>query len=374
MAVEVREVTSLSDLRKFVRFPFSLYRDNDYWIPPLNRGQMDTLRRDRNPAFEHSDAVYYMAWRDGRPVGRAAGIINRRYIEIWDHNSGRFNWLDFIDDDEVSGALLAAVEEWASDQGVEYLTGPTGFSTFESQGMLVHGFDELPTFAANYNHPYYPEHMTRHGYEKDVDYVEYEVRAPTEIHEKAQRVYDITVKRNKLKFLEAKTRKDLRPYAHEIFDVVNEAYSPLHGFVPLTEKQVDLFVKQYFSVIDPEYTTVVLDRDDRVIGFQISTPSLSRAFQKANGRLFPLGWWHLRRALKTDPERADILLVGIRPKYQGKGVNALFMTDMTKLCIRKGIVYAESNAELEENVKVQSFWRYYDARQHKRRRVFTKAL
>ncbi len=374
MALELREVTGLSDLRRFVRFPFSLYRDSEYWIPPLNRAQMDTLRRDRNPSFEHCEAVYYMAWRDGQPVGRIAGIINRRYIELWDHNVGRFNWFDFIDDEEVSRALLGAVEEWASDRGVEGLTGPTGFSTFESQGMLIHGFNELPTFAANYNHPYYPEHMERHGYTKDVDYIEYEVTAPTEIPEKAQRIYDITVKRNKLTILKATSRRELLPYAQQVFEVVNEAYAPLHGFVPLTEKQVELFTRQYFSFIDPEYCTVVLDQNDRVVGFQISIPSLSRAFQKARGRLIPCGWWHLRRAMTGVPERVDILLVGVRPEYQGKGVNALFMTDMTNLSIEKGIRYAESNAELEENVKVQTFWRYYDARQHKRRRVYIKAL
>ncbi len=374
MAVELREVLSPADLRTFVRFPFSLYRDNDYWIPPLIRSQLDTLRRDRNPAFEHCDAVYYLAYSGGRPVGRIAGIINHRFIEIWDRNFGRFNWFDFIDDVEVSGTLLGAVEEWARSRGIEGLHGPMGFSTFEAQGVLIHGFDELPTFASVYNHPYYPEHLEKHGYSKDVDYVEYEVKIPNEIPEKAQRINDITVKRNKLKFLEAKSRNDLAAYAHQVFDVINAAYSPLFGFVPLTPEQVEHLTKQNFSFLDPQYTTVVLDQSNRVVGFQISVPSLSRAFQKARGRLFPFGWWHLRRAMVQTPERIDILLVGILPEYQNKGVNALFMTDMTKYCYEKGIRYAESNAELEENIKVQNFWRYYDARQHKRRRIYQKAL
>jgi GNAT superfamily N-acetyltransferase len=373
MAIELREAKSLGDIRKFVRFPFKLYRGNEYWIPPLIKGEVDNLRADRNPAFEHCDARYVLAWRDGEIVGRIAGIINHRFIEKWDRKLARFCWLEFIDDLEVSGALLADIESWARSKGMEGITGPIGFTTFEQLGILIYGFDELPTFSSTYNYPYYPDHLEHHGYAKDVDYVEYEVAAPREVPEKAGRISEITRKRLKLNMLRAESRKDLLPYASQVFDVINAAYDPLFGFVPLTDKQIVHFVKKYFSFILPEYTTVVLDSEDRVVGFQISMPSLSRAFQKARGRLYPFGFRHLLKAMK-DPDRIDILLVGIVPEYQGKGVNALFMTEMSKTCIEKGIKWAESNSELEENLKVQNFWRYFDARHHKRKRVFMKAL
>ena len=248
-----------------------------------------------------------------------------------------------------------------------------GFTTFEQLGILIHGFDEMPTFSSTYNYPYYPEHLEKHGYGKDVDYIEFEIASPEAIPEKAVRIGKIALKRLNLKVLRVKSKKELLPYARQVFDVINAAYEPLFGFVPLTEKQTDLFVKKYFSFVLPEFTTIVLDKDDRVVGFQISMPSLSRAFQKARGRLFPFGFWHLMRALKK-PDRVDVLLVGILPEYQGKGVNALFMIDMTNTCLEKGIQWAESNSELEENIKVQSFWKYFDSRQHKRKRVFKKAF
>ncbi|MFC1629137.1 hypothetical protein ACFL3H_08505 [Gemmatimonadota bacterium] len=373
MSIELREAKSLKDIRTFVRFPFKLYRGNEYWIPPLIKGDVENLRSDRNPAFDHCEARYVLAYRDGELVGRIAGIINHRFIEKWEKEYARFCWLDFIDDREVSRALLKDIEDWARSKGMEGITGPIGFTTFEQLGILVHGFDELPTFSSTYNYPYYPEHLEAHGYGKDVDYVEYEVTSPGEIPEKVARISDITLKRLKLKILKVKSKKELLPYGLQVFDVINTAYEPLFGFVPLTEKQTAHFVKKYFSFIVPEYTTVVLNQEDQVVGFQISMPSLSVAFQKARGRLYPFGFRHMLRALKN-PDRIDILLVGIRPEYQGKGVNALFMTEMTATCLERGIVWAESNAELEENIKVQNFWRYFDARNHKRKRVFQKAF
>ncbi len=373
MSVELREAISVQDLKKFVLFPFSLYRNNDYWIPPLIKNEIENLRPDRNPAFDHCEAKYLLAYRDGKIVGRIAGIINRRFIDKWQKNYARFCWFDCIDDEEVSGTLFREVEQWAQSKGMEGIHGPMGFTTFEQLGILIKGFDELPTFSSTFNYEYYPEHMEKLGYTKDVDYVEYEVSSPGSVPDKAVRISEITLKRYKLKLLKVKSTKELLPYARQVFEVINASYSPLFGFVPLTDKQTDLFVKKYFSFILPEYTTAVLDKDGRVVGFQISMPSLSRAFQKAKGRLFPFGFIHFARALRK-PERIDILLVGILPEYQGKGVNALFMTDMTKTCLEKGIKFAESNSELEENVKVQNFWRYFDARQHKRKRIYQKSF
>ncbi len=373
MTVEIREAQSLKDLKIFVRFPFSLYKNNEYWIPPLIKEEIHTLRSDKNPSFDHCEAVYYLAYKNNKIAGRIAGIINRRFIEIWKKKYARFCWLDFIDDEEVSAALLKKVELWAQSKGMEDLIGPMGFTTFEHQGILIEGFDELPTFLSAYNYDYYPKHMEKLNYSKEVDYVEYKVKTPDAVPEKAVRVNKIIKKRMKVKLLKSTSKKELLHYATQVFDVINASYSPLFGFVPLTEKQVDLLAKKFVTFIRPDYVSIVLGENGKVIGFQISSPSLSRAFQKANGRLFPFGFIPILKAYKK-PECIDIILVGVHPDYQNKGINAIFMTDLTETCLKKGILTAESNAEMEENEKVQNFWRYYDARQHKRKRVFIKHL
>ena len=239
--------------------------------------------------------------------------------------------------------------------------------------MLVEGFDELPTFLSTYNYDYYSKHMEKLEYLKEADYLEFEVKTPDAVPEKALRINKIIKKRMKVNLFKSTSKKVLLPYAAQIFDVINEAYSPLFGFVPLTEKQVDLLIKKFTSFIQPDYISIVLGENGKVIGFQISSPSLSRAFQKAKGRLFPFGFIPILKAYKK-PEGIDIILVGVHPDYQNKGINAIIMTDLTETCIKKGILTAESNAELEENDKVQNFWRYYDARQHKRKRVYIKHL
>ncbi len=373
MTVEIREAQSLKDLKKFVRFPFSLYKNHEYWIPPLIKEDLHTLRSDKNPSFDHCEAVYYLAYKNGKIAGRIAGIINRRFIELWKKKCARFCWLDFIDDEEVSEALLKKVELWAQSKGMEDLIGPMGFTTFEHQGMLIEGFDELPTFLSTYNYDYYQKHMEELEYKKEIDYVEYEVKTPDSVPEKAIQINSIIKKRMKVKLLKATSMKEILPYATQVFDVINASYQPLFGFVPLTKKQVDLLVKKFVSFVRPEYISIVIGEDDKVIGFQISSPSLSRAFQKAKGRLFPFGFMSILKAYKK-PKCIDIILVGVHPDYQNKGINAIFMTDLTETCIEKGIRVAESNAEMEENVSVQNFWRYYDARQHKRKRIYIKHL
>lgn len=371
MTVEIREIQSPKDLKKFVLFPFSLYKNNDYWVPPLIKEELHTLRSDKNPSFDHCEAVYYLAYKNGKIAGRVAGIINRSFIEIWKKKYARFCWLDFIDDEGVSAALLNKVELWAQSKGMEDLIGPMGFTTFEHQGMLIEGFHELPTFLSTYNYNYYQKHIEKLNYNKEVDYVEYEVKSPDSVPEKAVRLNTVIKKRMKVRLIKSNSIKEILPYAKQVFDVINAAYQPLFGFVPLTEKQVDLLVKKFVSFVRPEYISIVVGEDDKVIGFQISSPSLSRAFQKARGRLFPFGFIPFLKAYKK-PDCVDIILVGVHPDYQNKGINAIFMTDLTETCLKKGIRIAESNAELEENVSVQNFWRYYDARQHKRKRVYIK--
>lgn len=371
MSVEIREVTTRRDLKRFIHFPFSLYRGHPNWVPPLLLDEFHTLRRDKNPAFEYCEARYWLAYKDGKPAGRIAGIINRRYIEKWGNTYARFGWADFIDDAEVVESLFGAVEQWARERGMRGIHGPLGFTDMDHEGMLVEGFNELGTLAAIYNHPYYPRRLEAIGYAKDVDWVEFEVKVPAALPEKAERVEKIVMKKLGVRVLPAKTARQMLPYARDMFHVLNAAFAPIYAFVPLNEKQIDLYVKQYFSFIRPEFTKIVLDRNDKVAAFVIGMPSLSRALQKARGRLFPFGFIHILLAMRK-PKYIDLYLGAVRPDLQGTGTDALLMTELNRSVIAAGIVSVETNIELEDNVAVQNHWKYYDARQHKRRRCYIK--
>lgn len=373
MAIEIREIVSRKGLKQFILFPFSLYKDDPRWVPPLIRGEYNTLDRKTNPAYEHCDALFLMAYKDGVPAGRIAGIINHRYIEQWNKRDARFCWFDVSNDLEVTRALFQGVERWASERGMERIVGPMGFTTFERQGMLVSGFDEKPTFSGCYNFPYYPEQLKVLGFMEETKYVEYELTVPEKVPDKILRIKKLVQERYGLHIPEANSTRDLLPYADEVFRVINAAYKPLYGFTELTEKQVRYFVKKYFSYIRPEYVSIVLDREDRVLGFQISLPSLSDALRKARGRLFPWGWLYLKRALENS-RRIDTLLTGVLPEYQSKGINAVFMTHLTQAAINGGMQHAESNGELAENIKVQNTWRYFERRQHRSSRLFARDL
>jgi len=373
MSIVIKEVKNRKELKQFVCFPFKLYQDSKYWIPPLIKGEMETLSAKTNPAFEQCDTKFLLAIKDGKIAGRIAGIISHRYIEHWGKKDARFSWFDVIEDTEVSKQLFGSIEEWAMSKGMQRVVGPMGFTTFERQGILVKGYEELPTFAGVHNYPYYSEHLELLGYGKEIEYVEYELIVPKVVPEKIIKISDLVTERYGLRLLKARTTKELLPYADPVFRVINAAYKPLYGFTALTEKQIAYFVKKYFSFIKPDYASAVLDKNDTVLGFQISMPSLSRALQIAKGRLFPFGWYHLMKAIRK-PERLDTLLTGVVPEYQSKGINAVFMSDLTAAAIKSGIKYAESNNELEENFKVQNTWRYFESRQHRRSRIYAKSL
>jgi GNAT superfamily N-acetyltransferase len=373
MDVSVREVVSRRDLKRFVMFPFSLYRGNRCWVPPLIHDEMQTLRSDKNPAFEFCEATYWLAYRGDEVVGRIAGIINRRYIELWGKRDVRFGWIDFIDDDEVSAALLGTVERWAREQGMERLHGPFGFTDLDREGMLIEGFDELGTFATIYNHPYYPGHLERHGYGKEVDWVEFEVIWKADYLARLDRLTEVVSRRYDLRVLEAKRAKDLLPYAREVFTLLNSAYRDLHAFVPLSDAQIDFYIEQFFGFVVPDFVPIVLDGDGRVAAFGIALPSLSLALQRTLGRRFPFGFITLLRALRSATV-LDLYLIAVRPDLQGKGANALIMSAVAHAAGKHGIVKAETNIELESNTRVQSQWKQMEHRQHKRRRSFTKHL
>jgi GNAT superfamily N-acetyltransferase len=373
MGFDVSPVTTPRGLRQFISFGYDLYRNNKYWVPPLRRDELHSLRKDKNPAFDFCDATYWLARKEGKIVGRIAGIINKRYNEKWKEKAARFGWFDFVDDEEVSEKLLRSVERWASDQGMEYVHGPLGFTDMDGEGMLVEGFEEVSTLGALYNYPYYRRHIERLGYAKDTDWIEYEVSAHGQIPEKVARMAEIALKRNNLKTLKVKKARELRPYAKGIFHVLNEAYKDLYGFVELSEKQIDMYVNQYFGFILPDYVPVVLNAQNEVVAFGIAMPSLSKALQRCKGRLFPFGFIHVLRALKGN-RRADLYLTAVRPDMQNKGVNAILIHEVNKVFNRNKIEWVETNRELEENTKVQAQWKFYDARQHKRRRCYKKQL
>jgi GNAT superfamily N-acetyltransferase len=371
--LQVSEITTLNELKSFIHFPFELYKGNPYWVPTIQFDELNTLRRDKNPAFDHCEARYWLAYRGGKIVGRVAAILNRRHFEKWGQRYLRFGWIDFIDDPKVSEALMMRVETWANETGMTAVHGPLGFSDLDREGMLVEGFNELSTLATLYNHPYYPQHMEKLGYAKDADWMEYEFSVPPEPNETIARIADISLRRNKLKILELHHKKELLPYAKRLFGLLEDEYKHLYGTVPLTEKQIESYINQYFGFVTPDFVPIVMDQNDRMVAFGIVMPSLSLALQKSKGQLFPFGFVHLLKALKKN-DRADLYLVAVRSDYQGKGVNAILMNKMHGVFNKLGIKKVESNPELETNQNVQGQWKHYEKRQHKRRRVYIKHL
>jgi GNAT superfamily N-acetyltransferase len=369
----IKEVKSNKDLKKFVMFPYTLYKDNKYWIPQLIRDEMKLFQKDKNPAFEFCYAKLWLAYKDEQIVGRIAGIINHRYIKKWKNKYARFGWLDFIDDVEVSKALFETVENWAKENGMEAVQGPLGFTDLDPEGMLIEGFEELGTIATIYNFPYYHVHIIKLGYEKDIDWIEYEIKVPDKVPEKIERIAKIVQKRNKLNILRASKIKEIKPYCMDMFQVLNTAYEGLYGFVKLSEKQIESYIKQYISFANPEFISIILDENNKVAAFGLTFPSLSKSFQKARGKLFPFGFIHILKALKKN-NLIDLYLVAVRPDLQGKGVNALLFNELIKIYTNNKFEKAESNPELETNAKVQAQWKFFDRRQHKRRRCFIKYL
>lgn len=374
MAVEIRMVDSLSDLKRFVNFPVTLYGNEPNWVPALYSDDLNTLRKDRNPAFEFCEAEYWTAWKDGRMVGRIAGIINHRYIEKWGNRYARFGWIDFIDDREVSAALIATVENWARAKGMEGVHGPMGFTDLDREGMLVEGFQEKATLATIYNYPYYPEHLEALGYVKDVDWIEFQISLPTSIPEKVKCVTEILAKRSGVRLYEWKNSREIvRKFGRQLFELIDVAYADLYGTTPLSERQVASYIKQYLGFVDPRFTKILVDQENRLVGFGITMPSLSDALFKCKGRLFPLGWFYILQALKH-PRVLDMYLVAVRPEYRARGVIAFLMHSIQEAAMEAGIPLAETNPELEDNVEVQGIWKEYPKRQHKRRRVYLKRL
>ena len=376
MSVTVRAIPATKkELSLYVQFGIDLYKGNPYFVPPLIFDDVNTLLPEKNPAFDFSEAQSFMAYRDGKPAGRITAIINRMLNEKTGRKEARFGFVDFVDDPEVSGALFKAAEDWSRERGMDDIIGPMGFSDMDHEGMLVEGFDEMGTMATIYNYPYYPAHMERMGYRKDTDWIEFRITIPERLPEKMERIAEIVLNKYDLrikKFTSAKKIKE--QYGEALFKLINEAYAELYGYSPLTDKQISYYIDMYLGFLKLDYVSIVVDRDDNLIGVGISMPSMTKALQKSQGKLFPFGWWHMLKALKGHNDVVDLMLIAVRPEYQSKGVNSLFFYDLCNLFIRDGVKYAETNLELEENIHVQSQWEYFERRQHRRRRAYRKSL
>lgn len=380
-AIEIKKVESRRDLCKFIDFHNELYKGNPYHVPNLYFDEMNTFRKDKNAAFDFCEAEYFMAYRDGKAVGRVAAIINHSANKKWERESVRFGWIDFVDDIEVSKALLKAVEDYGKSKGMKEIVGPLGFTDMDPEGMLLYGYDQLGTQATAYNYPYYPEHMDRMGgWEKDNDYVEYKLYVPEEMPEKYATIAKMIQKRYNLQVKKLKRNEIYgeNGYGKKIFDVVNETFKDLYGYSKLTDRQIEQYVKMYLPMADLDLITIIEDwntPDHKVVGVGISIPSFARALQKCGGKLFPFGWWHILRALKFHKtEVVDLLLVGVLPEYRQKGANALLFYDLIPHYQRLGFKWGETHVEMETNMKVQGQWQYLNREIHKRRRCYKKDI
>jgi len=379
MSVEIKRVENRKQLDSFINFHYDLYERSPYDVPSLYSDELNTLSKDRNAAFEFCEAEYFLAYKDGRLAGRVAAIINHRANDRWAQSDVRFGWLDFIDDIEVSRALLDAVADYGRSKGMTAVVGPLGFTDMDPEGMLTWGFDKLGTMATIYNYEYYPRHIEQMGgWEKDNDYVEYFLPMPDAVPEKYTKLASMIEQRYNLR-VKKLNRKDVdNGYGRRLFEIINETYVDLYGFVSLTDKQIDQYVKMFLPAVNFYFFTVVVDanKDDKIVGIAITIPSLSKALQKCRrGRLFPFGWWHLLRAIKFGKtEGIDLLLIGVLPEYRSKGANALIFADLIPRYIKAGFKWGESQVEMENNTGVQGQWSALEHINHKRRRCFRKTL
>ena len=378
----IKKVSNKRELKAFIRFNYELYKDCPYAVPDFLEDTLDTFNPRKNAAFDFCEADFFLALKDGQTVGRVAAIVNHKANQTWDTKNARFGWIDFVDDPEVSQALLRTAEDWGRAHGCDKLTGPLGFTDMDPEGMLTDGYDQLSTMSTTYNYPYYPQHMERLGYTKEVDWVERKILTPKTDRpahmDKYFRVAEMSAKRYGLRIRKFKNAREIREgkWAQKLFDVVNKAYAPLYGYSEMTPRQIDQYVREYMPFLDMRLVTAVEEEaTGRVVAMGVGMPSLSRALQKAKSKLFPFGWWHFAKALYfKHADIVDLLLVAVLPEFQNKGVNALLFADLIPVCQQMGFKFGETHPQLETNEKSQGQWAYLDAEIHKRRRCWQKAL
>ncbi len=373
MSIDVIPVRNRKMMKKFIRLPYRLYGNDPNWVPPLIRQEKAHFDEKVNPAFRYCRTRFFLAVENGRTVGRVAAIVNERYLEKTGRKCGRFGWFECEENGKAAEMLLSSMEEWLAGMGMNEVSGPMGFTDNDTTGFLVQGFDELPTIAGSYTPSWYNELVTGLGYSKEVDYVEYRIKVPENIPERLERLASLVARRSRVRvFNEKSSRAMSRKWGRQIFEVLNEAYGDLYGTTVLDDDEVDYYINAYLGQVDPEFIKLAVS-DDRLVGFIIAMPNLSRAFRKARGRLLPVGFIHILREMKTS-RVLDFYLAGIRPEYRGKGIDVLMSFEMIKSAMNRGIEFAESNHELEDNKKIRAMWKEYDKRLHKRVRVYNKQL
>lgn len=371
--IKVIPANTPATLKEFVLFPFKLYKKSPYWVPPLIKDEIETLDVAKNPVFKNAEAHYFLAKKEEETVGRIAVIINHIEIKEQQKKKVRFGWFDVIDDLEVTKALLDQVIAIGKENQLEYMEGPVGFSNMEKAGILTKGFEEMNTMITWYHYPYYAKHFEKLGFEKQATWVEFKLTIPPQAFEKVKKFSSIIRQRYELSVIRFKNKKEILPYVDEMFDLLNKTYNTLQTFVPIQQYQIDYYKEKYFSFIHPDYITCIKDKTGKLIAFSVVMPSFSKALKKANGKLLPMGWWHILQAQKKS-ETAAFYLIGIDPEYQGKGVTAIIFEEMQDLFNSKGIERVETNPELKENTAVQALWKDYNPVQHKERSTFKKNI
>jgi GNAT superfamily N-acetyltransferase len=372
MEVKIVEVSSRKQLMQFIKFPKKLYAGNPCFVPALDSGEFRMLGK-ANPAHEFCGTKYLLAMDGLQVVGRIAAIANSQEIEQKGIRKLRFGWLDFEDNHAVSAALIGAVEHWGRELRLNHAEGPVGFSNMDRVGMLTSGFDELSNMATIYNAAYYPEHLSQLGYREDKQWLEHEIESPAEVPAKLHQLQDIIQRRYDVRILPIKHRSDILPYIKPFMHLMREAYQDLPSYVPLTPRQMEFYASQFKRYLNPEYLCFVGNRAGDLLGFGISIPSVAKALQRCNGKIWPFGWWHLLREMRR-PDRAELLLIGIHPDWQNKGLTSLIFPKIMETVIRHGVKKVESNPELVDNKAVQALWKQYTVRQHKTRATFVKNI
>lgn len=371
--ITIKEVKTKRDLNKFINFTDKLYKGNKCYVPQLHSDIKATFNKKTNGAYEYCDAKLILAYKDNKIVGRLGGIINYKYNEKMNSKHLRFTHFDVIDDIDVSKAMFDYIGNWGKEKGMTEFNGPLGFTDFDRQDMLIDGFDKIGMSITFYNYPYYVEHMEKLGFEKDVDHVEYLVKIPEKVDGRIEKIKDSVLKKFNLRLLKFNNFKEIEPYIYKAFDVYNEAFYELHGTVPLTERQIKEFISQFVGVINFKYVPLIVDKDDNVVAIAVLAPSIAKASQKAKGKLFPFGFYHLLKALKHN-DVLEMYFVAIKKEYQGFGLNSILMHDVTKCAIEDGVKFAETGPELETNYKIRSFWDNYDSEIIRKRRCYIRKI
>ncbi len=373
--ITIKEMSSKKEMKAFVKFPFDIYKDEKNWVPPLTNDELESLDKSINPVFRNAKAWFFMAYDEGRPVGRIAAIINDIEINEQGKPKMRFGWLDVVDDLEVTKVLLDKIMEIGRDNNLTFAEGPVGFSNMERAGVLIEGFEYLNTMITSYNYPYYKDHFEKLGFEKAAEWVEFTIKIPPAgtSPEKVAKFASIIRERYKLKVVHFTKSKEILPYVDDMFGLLNKTYDNLSTFVPIQQYQIDHYKEKYIKFINPNYIKCIEDGDGKLIAFSIIMPSFNEALKKANGSLFPFGFYHLLKARKKN-NKAAFYLIGIDPEYQGKGVTAVIFQEMQTLFNQNGITEVETNPELEDNKAIQQLWKNYEHKLHKRRRTYKKEL